>query len=596
MQHKPCGCLFRLLATSCIGLGLLLLLARTAGPSLLRHALLSQPALAGLRIQAVEVRRLGFRELELGSLRLQGDHDLDALTIEQLHVRYRPDRLLRGEIDQVSVSSAALHLLVDSSGFQIPGAVPLPTGATAPQSFPRIGRIGVDNLRIICHRGPETWTLPASASVRWESAPARYQFQLQAGMAPATFLAVGWLDAISGHGQASLSVQDLPVAPLFQLAGQPDPLPFPVQTSAEVTTRLANFLPVAGQYSTSWTIPDAPAPFGWKGQWQRTPQGHWKFGGELLPARFDRMKLDGWHSALADVELWGGISASASALVDGPSIQTRASLTLDNLTFALKGQSTVLSNLAGTLVFTNLLAGITDGPQTVTFERVQKDALTITSGSVAFAIQEPDTVHLARADGNFCGGRLEIADIDLRADHKAIDGTLRCENILLAQMLNLTEWVAAEGPAALSGQLPFHVRGRQIEVENGFLETAPGQICRLRLREEFLLTRGLPPDNPGYLYASIAEEALKDFRCDWARADIRLVADKLSVALAVRGVPNQRLPFGYDVKKQAFFRTTPEKSNANFSNGITLTLRFNADSVEDLLYSAPALDMLLQDH
>lgn len=593
-MQKSKGCVARIAWTLCIGIGLLVLLARTAGPPVLRRVLMQNLAFSGLRVQSLEIRRLGFHEIEIGHLRVRGSGALEALAMGRLQMQYRPGRLLRGEIDRITVADVVIDLLAGSNGVQTAGAKDAPAPRLPAGTIPRVQNILVEGVRIVCHRGQESWTIPLSASMDLEAPPAQYRFQIRGGEAPFSLHATGSVDAVSGQGQAGLSAQDIPMDTLVRLAGRPYPLAFPIRAAAEATVDWVAWQPVAGRYTAAWELPNAAGPVEWRGHWQQTADQQWDWFGEMPPTRLIRKTdLGDWSPRLAGIELRGGIGATASVRLDGPAMQTRGTVTLDNLHVGLPHRSTTLSNLAGTLVFSSVPELITDGVQTVRFARIESGALAITTGTVAFARQDSGAIHLESASGHFCGGRLEAGGLDIRTHDQAMDSTIRCEGIQLAALLNLTGWVVAEGLAELSGQLPFRIHGGTLEVDNGFLETAAGQSCRIRVLQEELLTRNLPPGHSSYLYASIAEEALEDFRCDWARAEIRLAAGRATVAVSIRGAPNRRLPFGYNVKKQVFFRTPPEKSNADFSQGLTLTLRFNDVSVEELLYTAPVLDMLM---
>jgi len=98
-----------------------------------------------------------------------------------------------------------------------------------------------------------------------------------------------------------------------------------------------------------------------------------------------------------------------------------------------------------------------------------------------------------------------------------------------------------------------------------------------------LLTGLVGPSDPQYMYVSIAEEALKDFRYDCVRLDFSLEDNLINAALRFQGAPADRLPFSFSTRRREFIRVTPERSNADFSQGIDLTLKLNGLTLADIV-------------
>ncbi|MBN2564048.1 MAG: hypothetical protein JXQ75_24300 [Phycisphaerae bacterium] len=186
--------------------------------------------------------------------------------------------------------------------------------------------------------------------------------------------------------------------------------------------------------------------------------------------------------------------------------------------------------------------------------------------------------------------------LEMRADpdRTAAEGTIRCANLEIEPLLAVMGWEPLEASGELGGSVDFRIRDGVVAGQ-GRLETAAGKAGRIAVNGDRFLTKYLPPADPRFTYVSIAEEALKDFRCDWARLDVSSSNGLLNVELQIRGAPAGRLPFSFDLRRRTFVRTTPEKSNANFGNGVELHLRFIDLSIEDILSSGHAVGILLED-
>lgn len=175
-----------------------------------------------------------------------------------------------------------------------------------------------------------------------------------------------------------------------------------------------------------------------------------------------------------------------------------------------------------------------------------------------------------------------------------LSGTLRISDVQLAEAAAFAGGPVTQGSGVLDGEIPFRYADDRVTVANAYLETTPGSDGRIAVRDGGFLTRFVSPEDAQYIYVSIAEEALKDFRYDALRADFSMVDDNINAALRIKGAPAGRLPFRFDARKREFVPCPPEKSNANFSNGVDLTVRLNDLALEDLLFSRQTLDMLLR--
>lgn len=175
-----------------------------------------------------------------------------------------------------------------------------------------------------------------------------------------------------------------------------------------------------------------------------------------------------------------------------------------------------------------------------------------------------------------------------------LSGTLQISDVELAEAAAFAGGLVAHGSGVLDGAIPFRYAGNRVTVTNAYLETDPAHDGRIAVSDGGFLTRFVSPGDPQYIYVSIAEEALKDFRYDALRADFSMVDDNINAALRIKGAPAGRLPFRFDARRREFVRCPPEKSNANFSNGVDLLVRLNDLALEDLLFSRQTLDMLLR--
>lgn len=119
----------------------------------------------------IDVRRIGFKGVDIGALRI-GEKDHPALTVGPVLINYTPGRLLQGRVDAVSVGGATLFCGYRNGGFYLRGldmrkirsrlgreAGETPTEGAGFSSFP-VGTLRIDNGVVVFDDAGTPYRLP----------------------------------------------------------------------------------------------------------------------------------------------------------------------------------------------------------------------------------------------------------------------------------------------------------------------------------------------------------------------------------------------------------------------------------------------------
>ena len=149
--------------------------------------------------------------------------------------------------------------------------------------------------------------------------------------------------------------------------------------------------------------------------------------------------------------------------------------------------------------------------------------------------------------------------------------TLYCDRLELTQLLQQLGAFQAEGNGTLNGRIPVVYKAGNISFNNGFLFSTPGSGGRVAIENTNRLTAGIPMDTPQFSQLDLAQEALKDFKYEWAKLKLDTLGDTLSVAMELDGKPSKTLPFKYQKEFGGFIRVDAASPGSNFQGSFRFT-------------------------
>ncbi len=219
------------------------------------------------------------------------------------------------------------------------------------------------------------------------------------------------------------------------------------------------------------------------------------------------------------------------------------------------------------------LAGFSGYPKgKLRFGTIKIQNTRIDSGEVDFQIEPGAVLFVERAKFAFCGGYVESDAFRASQNSlKQFDVTLYCSKLRLADVLNALGIGKASGIGAVSGRIPLKIHNRRITVENGFLDSAPGEGGNIKLTD----FAGPMAVVASQAQLELVSEALKDFNYDWLRISLKSdnSADTMLVKLMMSGAPADKLPFEFDAGGGGFRKTSDPDKTAHFQK-MTLEITF----------------------
>ncbi|MBN1675860.1 MAG: YdbH domain-containing protein [Kiritimatiellae bacterium] len=306
------------------------------------------------------------------------------------------------------------------------------------------------------------------------------------------------------------------------------------------------------------------------------------------------VSLAGLHPAVPPILFSGRVSLEAGLRRTGDDWRGTGCLRLADADFEWKARQVRVSGLSTRVELADLPALRSGHDTDLRFDALNIGTLSISNGTVVYEIQDPQTLYIQKAGGEWCGGTLSLSGLRIDAGSGDAEGMLTCDRVQLSELLRLLGLSGVEGEGELNGRLPFRWRGRDFAIENGYFQTTPGTGGEIAVPASGFLTKFVNRHAPQYVYVDITEEALKAFEYQWARLDVNLGGGTLNVELGIRGRPKRKLPFEFDLATQAFERVKPKRANVNFDQGIELHLRMHDILLKDILFSREALELIFK--
>ncbi len=267
----------------------------------------------------------------------------------------------------------------------------------------------------------------------------------------------------------------------------------------------------------------------------------------------------------ASVALGGALRYEEGQLTTG------VHLFLSNGTFAMPENDLSLEGVSLDLRFNDLLAATTPPSQKLTVKKISAGKINISDLQINFEVKSPTLTVIESARFDWCGGELYMRSLPIRTNQQVWETVFYCENLNFAQLLTETGMTSSkiDGDGVLFGKLPVRVSRRNgISFDTGYLYTRPGKEGTLKIAnpEQLVTGSGAVMRQAQIEFAS---EALRDFRYNWIKLDLRSEKGELIVALQLDGRPAGPLPFTTD-EETGQLRRDPN-GRANFQ-GIQLNI------------------------
>lgn len=286
----------------------------------------------------------------------------------------------------------------------------------------------------------------------------------------------------------------------------------------------------------------------------------------------------------------GRLDATARLHLEQGVPQMPLSLRLRDLRIHHAQTKTVLTGLALSLNFNDLLTTRSAPDQPLRFDRLQLGGVILDNGDIRYQVEGPHSVLVEGCTVHWAGGQIGTHAFRLNPAVEDYVLTLYCDRVELAQALGQLGMSQAQGGGTANGRIPVRYHKGSLTFDNGFLYSTPGQKGVLCIAGTEILTAGVPPGTPQYAQLDLASEALKDFAYEWAKISMNTQGKELVVALELDGKPAKPLPFTYNRDIGGFARIEANSPGSVFQ-GIRLDVNFRLP-LDQLLQYRQLLDLI----
>jgi hypothetical protein len=211
--------------------------------------------------------------------------------------------------------------------------------------------------------------------------------------------------------------------------------------------------------------------------------------------------------------------------------------------------------------------------QIISFTNASIGALSLEGGRIEFQLESARSLFIEKSNFKWCGGNVDVPAIRIVPGADDYNLTLYCDRLNLARVLEQFGVAAAEGSGAVSGKIPLRYQKGQLNFDDGFLFSTPGEGGKILLKGTEVLTAGIPPGTPQYIQMELAREALKDYDYTWAKLNLTTEGETFLLRLQFDGKPAKLLPFVYKKEIGGFVKVEAGAQGSRFQ-GIRLDVNF----------------------
>ncbi|MCK5602503.1 YdbH domain-containing protein [Candidatus Pacearchaeota archaeon] len=266
-------------------------------------------------------------------------------------------------------------------------------------------------------------------------------------------------------------------------------------------------------------------------------------------------------------------------------------ISLNNGSVSIPDNKISVSGIDTAISFPEFPFQRSDSAQKLTFTSARVSDLQVNGGDLIFTIESPESLLLEQ--GNFKWAEGSIHTYDLRFSQNSLpqEMILYCNQLKLASVLGQLGLEQVKGEGTVSGRIPIDFTDQKLTFSESFLYSTPGSGGSIKIGGDDFLTQAIPHDTPQFAQLDFVQEALRNFRYDWAKLHMITEQDDLVIQLKLDGKPDRLLPFVYD-KKTNFFKRTTDRQRQGISRPIRLDVNFRFPLNTFLDYDKNIKDML----
>lgn len=289
---------------------------------------------------------------------------------------------------------------------------------------------------------------------------------------------------------------------------------------------------------------------------------------------------------------WSGVLAG-NAIINLAEIDSSGQMhiSFNNGSVSIPEKKISFSGIDTAVTFSRFPFQKSDSAQKLHFSSARLGDFQVNSGDVIFTIESPESLLLEQ--GNFRWAEGSIHTYGLRFSQKSLpqEMILYCNQLKLASILDQLGLEQVKGEGAVSGRIPIHFIDKKLTFSESFLYSTPGFGGSIKIGGDDFLTQAIPHDAPQFAQLDFAQEALRNFKYDWAKLNMITEQDDLVIQLKLDGKPDRFLPFAYD-EKTGFFKRSTDRQRQGISNPIRLDVNFRFPLNTFLDYNTNIKDML----
>jgi hypothetical protein len=270
--------------------------------------------------------------------------------------------------------------------------------------------------------------------------------------------------------------------------------------------------------------------------------------------KFTAFNLGRFVKAKQEITLAGEFGLQAACAFSGGARSGELQLQLDDTRLELPKREIVVSGLNLSLALPDLFQQKSLAAQPLSFATATVGKLAFADGKFAFQVESPTSLLLESGVFAWCDGHVSTQGLRLRTTSKDYEMTLLCDRLRLASLLAQFGVQGAEGEGTLNGRIPISVVDGRVRFVDGFLNSPLGEGGTIRVGDVGVLTAGIPKDSPQFSQLDFADEALKNFRYNWAKLRLNSEGDDLLLQIKLDGQPSRPIPFRYNSESGSFIR------------------------------------------
>ena len=279
-----------------------------------------------------------------------------------------------------------------------------------------------------------------------------------------------------------------------------------------------------------------------------------------------------------DDTLEAGLAAGARFSYTNQRLDSSANIQLDNGFLNLAESGFSASGISADIHFNDLTIPSTLPGQHINIDTFNAGQFKFNNGKIRFSLENGKTIHIENLKFNWCNGIVSTEAFRLPADDNAVELTLYCDRLKMADLFGQLGAFDAQGGGTLNGRIPVKMKNGQISFDNGFLFSTPGQGGQILISNLDRMLVGIPENRPEFSQLDLAGEALKNYEYRWVKLKLNTHGDTLAVNMQLDGKPALTLPFKYDRNLNSFIRVSAQNPGSNFQGiklDVNLTLPFN---------------------